>query len=151
MGRESGRDKIGFRFLSLHTGELLLVLCTGDELEGEDMGKSASSTIALVRGDCKFYPGSNCTIIVTFLKINICIQHPSQEALCKVQEYINSSSLKTHKVGIVLVPTYSWENWGLERLNNLLQFLLINQKQIQDSLPSLPDARLCTVLSLIPL
>lgn len=67
---------MGFRFLSLHTGELLLVLCTGDEVEGEDMGKSASSTIALARGDCKFYTGSNCTIIVTFLKINICIQHP---------------------------------------------------------------------------
>lgn len=133
-----------FHFLSLHTGELL-VFCTGDEVQGEGLGKSVSSTIALVRGDCKFYTGSNCTIIVlsssksTYLS-SIRHNKPLQSAGASTL-----LSLKPMRWVLFLSPLTVEKNWGLERLNNLLQFLFISQQQIQHSLPAcqMLDSVLC--------
>lgn len=146
MGRESGRDKIGFHFLSLHTGELLFALCTGDEVEGEGLGKLASSTIALLRGDCKFYTGSNCTTIgLSSSKSTYLSSIPHNKPFAKCRRISTLLHWKPMRWVLFLSPltvekTEVWKGW----ITCSSSYLLVNNRpSIQFPACQMLDSVLC--------
>lgn len=66
-------------------------------------GKSTSSTIAVVRGDCKFYEGTVSSSSSSTKSVPL-LNTATYQALCKAYEYMICSSWQPYEVGVFLVP-----------------------------------------------